>query len=334
MSAQSVAAGARPGGSASRGLVLAADVGGTTTRVGLVDADGRVSAIRRTPTPEGADAVIAHLVDQLHGVLADAAACASPTDASAPVAGATVGGIAIAIPGRLDDDGDAWSMALNLGVSGPIALRSALESQLPGPIHIGNDVRLAALGAAHHHPDAERLAYVSVGTGVAGCLIDRSNGPDLTLDLPGEVGHLPVPGLGVPCVCGQIGCAEAGAGGRSMIQQWQARGGDESVDIGGIWALAAEGRESAAVVVRNNCVAALASITQMYVVAVGADAVVIGGGISRLGDQLLDAVRFELGRRGNASAFVTGYHLPDRIRLAPPDSEFGLVGAGLTALPK
>ncbi len=138
--------------------VLAVDLGGTTMRAAVIDADGRVLLRRTQPTPRGQacpDALLA-LVGE---VLADE-----------PVAGAVVG-----LPGRVDHVAGALERAPNLPPHWPEALREDLLAERLGvPVALANDADLATVGEAAFGAGrgAADLVYVTFSTGVgAGVLL-------------------------------------------------------------------------------------------------------------------------------------------------------------------
>jgi len=65
------------------------------------------------------------------------------------------------------------------------------------------------------------------------------------------------------------------------------------------------------------------------VLAVDVDIVVIGGGISSLGEPLLGEVRAVLDSRAATSPFLASLGLADRVRIVPPGFPAAAVGAAL-----
>ena len=284
-----------------------------------MDSDGAISRYDSVETPYGDRAIIDDVVARIATVsqrhIAD---------------GGSLVGVGIGIPGRLSRDAATWAMALNLGVTKPVALRAELEAQVDLPITIANDVALSTLGAAHYFSDVDRLALLSVGTGIAGGALDRSEDSTTHGRFDGEVGHITVPGVEVTCRCGQVGCLESVAGGEALEARWRAAGGTPLKDAGELWDRADRGDDRACLI-RDDCVAALAWAVRLYAVVFGADAVVLGGGVSRLGDRLAEPIRQRLRDLSATSSLMASYGLADRLRFAPADAEFGLVGAARLA---
>ena len=297
---------------------IVADVGGTNLRVGLANRTGAIERLSVTSTPTNDTAIIEELLAQI-------AAVGQGVEGEEPPA---VVGVGVGLPGRLRNDGERWSHALNLGVSSAVALRSRLEPHLSAPLSIANDVGLATLGAAHHFSHIERLAYLSVGTGIAGGGISRAADGSLPDhgQFVGEIGHVPVPGLATTCVCGQTGCVESAAGGNAMLHRWSSMGGEDVDGVAGLWD-AADAGDGRAQAIRGDCIVALSWAVRLYVIALGADAVVVGGGVSRLGSRLGDELDRQLESIARTTPLLDSFELPRRMCLAPPVSEFGLLGA-------
>ncbi|MGB0112480.1 MAG: ROK family protein [Ilumatobacteraceae bacterium] len=288
------------------------DVGGTSTRVGMVDADGHVGVVAASATPRGAEAVTRHLVAEIGAVI----------DRS----GTEPGAIAIGIPGRVDPSTGTVALAVNLGIEEPLLLGPAVAAALGRPVVVGNDVDVAAVGAHEQlGGGTESLVYFNIGTGfAAGLVLDgrlhRGVGG------AGEIGHLPVPGGRQRCRCGQIGCAETLASGRSMLRAW----GHPESDLEELWNAADDG-EDLAVTIRDAALDTIAWLAQCTVMMLDVERIVIGGGVSRLGTRLLDPLLTRLLRQADASPLLPTYALTDRVRLADPDVEYGVRGAAVIA---
>jgi len=131
-------------------------------------------------------------------------------------------------------------LAVGLGVPGPVItetgvvgappimpgwdrfpIRDWLEERLKCPVSLGNDAEFGALGEwAYGAARGEcNLAYIKVGTGIgAGLLLDGQvyHG---TTGSAGEIGHITLMENGPLCTCGNHGCLEALAGGRSLVER-------------------------------------------------------------------------------------------------------------------
>ncbi len=188
-------------------------------------------------------------------------------------------------------------------------IRSHLESLWNIPLTIGNDAELGALGewAYGAGRGENNLAYIKVGTGVgAGLLLNGIiyRGASGTA---GEIGHVTIQENGPLCTCGNYGCLEAMAGGLAI-----ARKAREAIEKGRRTQLSElEPGKILAVDVaqaaqRGDLVAqqiiteagrylgiAIASLVNIF----NPGLVVIGGGVSQLGDLLVEPIRMTVMER-------------------------------------
>jgi glucokinase len=320
--------------SARSGYSAGVDVGGTTTATILLDAAGSVVAHDVAPTRKGAEAVALDAAEAVRRVLAEAG-----------VQLHALVGVGIGVPGVVDPDGGTVANAVNLGIETRAPLAAMVQAALAAgggagdghdgahqvPVRLENDLNAAVLGAAHHLAEtgegaADDLAFVALGTGLAaGIMLDGRlrRGPH---QAAGEIGHLQyVPG-GLPCKCGQVGCLERYASGSAIDALWPSRTGRPApVEL---FEAAAAG-DAVAVRVRDEFVTAVAAAVRVLVLTCDVGLIVVGGGVSQLGDPLLHALTAELERRAASSPFLRAADLPGRVRLAPPGVPVGAVGAAL-----
>lgn len=304
-----------PVGDARVGDSIGIDIGGTNTRVVRFDPAGVVLRSVRSATPSGAAALVDHLGEVIDDVVGSH--------------DEPVGCIGIGIPGIVA--AGTVSMALNLGIGGPVDLADRVRERVGIPVHVENDVNAAALGAfaVLGGPGDSSLVYLSLGTGfaagtvVAGELVRGARG------LAGEIGHVPVPGSETRCPCGQRGCLETIISGRAIVERMGSRGLE--ADATDMWRAAAAGTP-AAVAVRDDVVNGLAWACQSIVLLLDVDRIVVGGGVgAAIGDLLVDRVREVIARRGDDSPFISNIGIGERISAAPGDVELGALGADRAA---
>ncbi|MBT0995604.1 ROK family protein [Cellulomonas sp. DKR-3] len=306
----------------SAGYTVGVDVGGTKTATILLDAAGHVVAHDRTPTRKGATSVAADAAQAVDRVLAEAG-----------VPRAALAGVGIGVPGVVDPGPGSVANAVNLGIGGRVPLADLVAERLGDgvAVRLENDLNAAVLGAAHHLAESgegpvDDLAFVALGTGLAaGIMLDGRlrRGPH---QAAGEIGHLQYVPDGLPCKCGQAGCLERYASGSAIDALWPSRTGRPApVEL---FEAAAAG-DGVARRVRDEFVAAVAAAVRVLVLTCDVGRIVIGGGVSQLGEPLLRALVAELDRRAASSPFLRAADLPGRVRLAPVGVPVGAVGAAL-----
>lgn len=181
------------------GWWLGFDIGGTRTKAGVVDDDGRV---RRTHLVETGDEPFDVVWDRLLAI-ADEALAAEERDG--------LQGIGIAAPGLVEPTFGVRNLPGKVPGIEDFPMRERLEDHLGVPVRCINDGAAATLaewrfGAARGYRDVVGL---TIGTGIgAGAIIDGR--PLATTNLAGGVsfGHATIAVGGRTCLCGNIGCAE------------------------------------------------------------------------------------------------------------------------------
>jgi glucokinase len=311
--------------------VVGVDLGGTKILTALVDLTGTVRARRRVLTPQaGPAAVVEAIAATVEGVLADAGL--ARTDCL---------GVGVGAPGPLDPRRGVVYEPANLPGWRDVPLAALLAEALGLPSHVENDANAAALGewwvgAGRGIAD---LVYITVSTGIGGGIILGNRLLQGVSGTAGEIGHTVVDADGPLCGCGRRGHLEALASGRAI-----ARMAAEAVASGRPTALAAVGadpaRLSAEVVAEaarhGDAVAREIYQRAGFYVGVGVAnvlnllnprTVVIGGGVSKAGDLLLDPVR----RTARQLAFDRPARDAEIVPAALGD-DVGVVGAAAVVL--
>jgi glucokinase len=285
------------------------DIGGTNTDGVVLDDTGAVAHSLRLPTGWGPDAV-----------LATATMAIRELAAAAGIAPARFRSIGVGIPGTVDVERGTVSHARNLGVQ-LLDLGHLLEGDLGAPVRIENDVNAAALGAFHQLDLAETdsLAYLNLGTGLAAGLVLGGELWRGSRGAAGEIGHILIDPAGPPDGDGQPGALEALASGSGIASQ---RPGS----VTDMLAAAAAGDPNA-IEIRNRMFVGVASAVRILVLTLDVDIVVIGGGISNMGGELLDAVRGIVADWEAASPFITSLDLGGRMRILSPGLSTAAIGA-------
>lgn len=287
--------------------VLAVDLGGTKTAVGLVSADGAILAKATAPTPRGDPDSAVRLAVELAG---KARSAASSKGASAPRA------LGLALPGVMDHTGRVLVRSPSSGWA-DVPFVELFERAFGLPAAADNDVRACAAAEARLGAGAglSSFFWITVSTGIGGAawsegrILDGANG------MAGEIGHLLVRPGGASCPCGNFGCLEAEASGsawprllaaaRAESARASESGGDGS---GGRLAgrgepLDAEGIADGARSGDPDCLRAVYWASEALARGIGAvaglldpEAVFIGGGVAGASDLLIPRIEAQLPR--------------------------------------
>ncbi len=289
------------------------DIGGTKTDAVAIDDAGAILHQLRVSTGFGEASVL----ETTGTVVASlASALRVPVEAFESVG--------VGVPGAVDSATGRVSHAVNLGVD-ELELGTRLAGILGVPVRVENDVNAAALGAFHllELPPEASMAYLNLGTGLAAGLVLDGRLWRGARGTAGEIGHIPVDPDGPLCQCGQRGCLEMVASGSAVSRQWPS---EAASPVHALFDAAAAG-EALAIDVRRRFLANVASAVRILVLSVDVQTVVIGGGISSLGDPLLAGIRGALDGWSHASQFLASLRLSERVRLVPPGTPVSAVGA-------
>lgn len=282
---------------ARAGHILVADLGATSIGVGIADLSGHLVEQHEEPAniSDGPEAILGR-VDELFAGLR------SRSDD----ARGDLWGIGIGVPGPVE-------FATGRPTSPPIMpgwddfpVRERFSTQHSVPVWVDNDVNLMALGeyragVARGHDAA---VFIKVGTGIGAGIIINGKLHRGSRGCAGDVGHIQVTDdPSVVCRCGNIGCLEALAGGAALARDGtraaldgQSRrlarllaenGRIEATEVA--WAAAhgdAVSRELIATAGRR-----IGLMVATLVNALNPSIVVIGGGVSGVGDALIASVR-------------------------------------------
>jgi glucokinase len=307
--------------------VIGVDAGGTKLLAGALAGDSEVRhRVYRLWGGGDRDQVIATMVEAV-------------AEVNAAVHGARA--VGFGIPSLVDFATGTSVSSVHLPLDG-VPFRDLMGERLGLPVHVDNDVNLAALaelrvGAAR---GARHAVMLTLGTGIGGAIVIDGRiyrGAD---GAAGELGHVTVDLDGPRCQgnCPNRGCLEAFASGPAI-----GRGGERA---GAAAPASALGRALAQGVPvtgefvtelalggdRHAC-GVLASVGERLgaglvgiVNAFNPEVVVIGGGASRAGELLLEPARRVVAERALRPS-------RDRVRIvrAALGDEAGLIGAALFA---
>lgn len=268
-----------------------ADIGGTTVKLGLFDTEGNVLDKWEIKT---------HTENEGAAILPDTAAAILAKIDERSLHMEEIAGIGVGVPGPVSIDGIVPHTA-NLGWGYKEVTRE-LSERTGLPCKAGNDANVAALGemwmgGAKGHKD---VLLLTLGTGVGGGII--INGKILTgaHGAGGEVGHIHVEdNMEEHCGCGNQGCLEqfASATGIARLGREELAKSDEpsllregEVTAKAVFDALKEGDALAKRVVERFGKYLGTAISIMAGV-LDPEVIVIGGGVSKAGEILLDSIR-------------------------------------------
>ena len=280
------------------GLVAGIDIGATSVDLGVADFSGKLLVRYSQPASvrDGPIKVLGKACSWLEAMIKENG-----------LDNRTLNGIGIGVPGPVD-------FSIGTVVSPPIMpgwdcypIIQTVQQWFPAAnVVVDNDVNVMALGEINQGAgrDVDNLIFVKIGTGIgAGIICDGriyrgSNG------CAGDIGHIGVDKSGPLCHCGNRGCLETVASGPAIAERSLAaalagqspillahfeNNGNmlRSEDVG---EAAREGDALALEMIRESgqfIGDVLAGLVNFY----NPQMIVIGGGVSNLGNMLLSTIR-------------------------------------------
>ena len=277
------------------GPILGIDIGGTKLAVGLAAADGMLLAEARQASgaEEGPDPVIGRILELARGVVEEAGIGLDAVER-----------IGIGCGGPLDPWRGVIHNALNMPGWIDIPIVARIEQELGRPAFLDNDANAAALG--EHRFGAGRgvdnLVYLTISTGVGGGVILNGRLYQGENGNAAELGHISVDAAGRACHCGSVGCIETYCSGTSIAARTrEALTADDEPSV--LRSAPAEGITAQAVAAaarEGDALAAAIWDESMHLLGAGIVSiihafnprlVILGGGVTRSGDQLFSPVR-------------------------------------------
>ena len=298
------------------------DVGGTTVKCGLFRTDGTMVEKWEivTRTENNGEAIIPDIaetiekkIEELHLDKAD------------------IDGVGIGVPGPVNDKGDVLC-AVNL-FWGFKELSKELSELTGLPAMAGNDANVAALGEAWKGAaaGAKDVILATLGTGVGGGIIINGKIISGHHGAGGEIGHANIDHNETEtCNCGNKGCLEqfASATGIVRMAKRELDASEDSSVLRGRANLSAKAvldaykaGDALAVRVMENVGDKLGGALAVFACVVDPEIIVLGGGVSRAGQPLIDCVE----KYSKKYAFPTCKETP--IVLASLGNDAGMYGA-------
>ena len=293
-------------------LYLGADIGGTTVKLAVIDGDGDIkkkweiktnTENRGVSIPKDIHVAFEEALKELH------------------IEKDQIAGIGAGAPGFVDTDTGYIHEAVNIGWK-DFDFGEQLKALTGLPVWVDNDANLAALGEnwLGAGRGAEHLIAVTLGTGVGSGIITNGqiiNGANGTA---AEIGHMTVVKEGgASCNCGKTGCleTEASATGivrkaKSALTEYENSILKESIESDQltskeVFDAVAQGDELAITVI-NEVIDTLGLSIANLAIALNPEKIVIGGGVSKAGDLLLNPLqeaynKYALTRTREATSF-------------------------------
>lgn len=280
------------------GLVAGVDIGATSVDLGVADFSGKILVRYSEPTSvkDGPIKVLGQACSLLEKMLKEN-----------NLSSEKLNGIGIGVPGPVD-------FSAGMLVSPPIMpgwdrypIIQTVQQWFPSAnVVVDNDVNVMALGEVYQGAGkgVGNLIFVKIGTGIGAGIVCEGKIYRGSSGCAGDIGHIGVNKTGPLCHCGNRGCLEAVAAGPAIAERSliEAQAGKSPIllkryerngkvlsaeDVG---AAAREGDALAVEIIRESgqfVGDVLDGLVNFY----NPEVIVIGGGVSNLGNLLLSSIR-------------------------------------------
>ncbi|RNA68933.1 ROK family glucokinase [Alteribacter keqinensis] len=272
------------------------DVGGTTIKLAILDEDGSFITKWEVPTD---------ISDSGHHIPGHIASALGDKLYSLDAGFKDIKGIGVGAPGFIEADTGFIYQAVNIGWRN-YPLKERLEKETGVPVFADNDANLAAAGEMWKGAGdgAKNMLCVTLGTGVGGGIISEGFVLHGACGMAGEIGHITsVPEGGAPCNCGKTGCLETVSSATGIVRlamekiESNKAGAlyDQFENTGMITAKdvfdAAEKNDQSAKEVIHEAMYHLGLAIGNLANSLNPNVIVIGGGVSKAEEKLLNALR-------------------------------------------
>ena len=308
------------------------DVGGTGVQVGVVSELGEIlckgNMVTRTDIP---------VAEQIKAM----ADCALETLDRSGYTLEDVKSLGAGIPGVVDPRTGHIAFCPNLGWK-DVDFAGEMRKHIDKPIFMDNDATVAGLAenVAGVSAGAHSSVFLTLGTGVGGGIVIGGKVWSGAHGVGSEIGHMIIEMDGNPCNCGNRGCLERYCSATAIILaareaigeypdsaiNAKCEGDPMKINAKMVFDAAKEGDELG-VKLFNNYIKALSTTVVNIIHFLDPEVIALGGGVSKAGAFLLDALREEVAK------LVMYKTMPyARIELAKLGPDAGIIGAAMLGL--
>ena len=313
-------------------VYIGIDIGGTGIQMGVVDAKGNILAkggiVTRTDVP---------FSEQIKAM----ADCALETLKKSGYTMDEVASVGVGVPGLADQKTGDVVFCTNLGWKN-VPFRTEFQKHINKSVYIDNDATVAGLAesVAGVSANTDSSVFITLGTGVGGGIIFNGKVWSGFHGTGSEIGHMIIELDGEPCTCGNRGCLERYCSATAIIRMARELvaihpesmimnlcGGDPmKINAKMVFDASREG-DAVGVKVFRRYIRYLGQAVANIANLLDPEVIVLGGGVSKAGAYLLDAVREE------APRYYLNKGMPySRIELAELGPDAGIIGAAMLGL--
>jgi glucokinase len=309
---------------------IGVDLGGTNIAAGVVDKSGKIVQLASIPTQRERNyaEIIRDLVELIQHVINKSS-----------IHWSDIQKIGVGLPGVVDKKNKEVIYSCNLPFRYAPVGRD-LKQFFDKPIYLENDANCAAI--AEHNCGSTQGVYhfvlVTIGTGIGGGIFIDGRIYSGFNAAASEIGHMVIHSMGEKCSCGREGCFEAYSSATALIRQakkalesqndsilgQRVRSKENPLDAKMIFEAASEGDGLAQKILRDFIYHLSVGIVNLINI-FQPEVVVIGGGVSKAGEDLLEPLRKQV-----YGSIYSGDFIPKpKLTVASAGNDAGIIGAAL-----
>lgn len=277
---------------------LGIDLGGTKIEAAIVDEAGYILNSSRvlTRAEEGLNMVLKRMCDLLDEVIS-----------TAGLMNKDISGLGIGVPGAVNQAEGMIYFLTNLPGWNRFPAREYFQSYYHIPVTINNDANAAAVGEHLFGSGigVKHMIYITVSTGIGGGIIIDGKVLNGACGSGGEIGHMVLEPNGRKCNCGNMGCWETISSGSAIAEIIidKLSSGEKSlitelVSLKDIKAehvfKARQMGDKLSIEVTDKALDYLGLGIANLVNIINPERIIIGGGVSKVGDLLFERVRYKV----------------------------------------
>lgn len=308
---------------------IGVDVGGTGIQIGVVNPENKI--LHESSIPTRTDIPFTEQIRLI-------AECILSTVREAGLTEDDIESVGVGIPGIASKSTGEIIKCTNMGWN-HVPFREVFTRFLNKPVYIDNDANVAALAesVAGVSAGTSSSVFITIGTGIGSGIILNGRIWNGAHGIGGELGHTIFECGGVPCTCGNRGCLERYCSATALIRMAREAASEHpdsmmlsiaGNDLSRIEAKtvfdAVRSGDPTATEVHHRYISYLAQAVASVINLLDPEVIVLGGGVSKAGNLLLDPLVRE----------YPGYVLFNdqpmaQVKLAVLGSEAGIIGAAM-----
>lgn len=305
--------------------IIGIDIGGTSIKIGILDFYG--SIVRKWD-------IKTRKRDKGNSILSDIWNSINAELTSSEINDEIIG-IGVGAPGFVEQESGKVYEAVNIGWNN-FELKEKLQNISSLPVFVENDANLATLGENWKGAgdNSDNFIVITLGTGVGSGIIANGELLGGFNGTAGEIGHITVDPNGLQCNCGRKGCLDTITSGPGVVHKalemiekypssdlakfYATKG---SITSENIFHLAKNGNKLCQSII-NDIADVLGYTIAAIATVINPSKILIGGGLSKSENQLLDAVNNSFEKYSLPRVFESC-----KLEIAKLGNDAGIIGA-------